>query len=38
MAFFMQFKKLKKFLEKFDNLKFLSGYYMRGKFAGIFEN
>ncbi len=26
------------FFEKFDFFKFLSGYYMRGKFAGIFEN
>ena len=38
MAFLCNSKNLKKFLEKFDNLKFLSGYYMRGKFAGIFEN
>ena len=25
-------------LKKFDFFKFLSGYYMRGKFAGTFEN
>ena len=26
------------FSKKFDFFKFLSGYYMRGKFAGTFEN
>ena len=39
MAFFMQFKIIFNiFQKKFDFFKFLSGYYMRGKFAGIFEN
>ena len=38
MAFSYAIKIFKKFFKKFDNFKFLSGYYMRGKFAGIFEN
>ena len=34
----MRLKNFLIFSKKFDFFKFLSGYYMRGKFAGTFEN